>query len=327
MASKRPPPYRMRQSKPGPAHPFWTTSDVVGHMLTFFSLVQLVKFSHISRACQQHATTLIKGRITRYTNPFFTYTIARPPPLSLENSTLFTRFFQVLESTRSWIVGSVPLAAASVLSDPPCPDNLNIITSCSEVGNWLDFLVHESGFSTHDRYWSTGPYATSGHLGYKVTITATPAAHFGPLFFSAPNTDQLIAIAAYELITPVLLNVSEQQHLKAWRPTIHRHFILPNLPANPLYRTQPRFQGVTTLDDSTAAWTRPCGMSCPGVWRKARGLKGIAHIKWGGLDDLGDFTDPALVDLGRSRFTFRFGIMCDNPRCVHSDSYIPVQDA
>jgi hypothetical protein len=163
-------------------------------------------------------------------------------------------------------------------------------------------------------------YTSQG--GFKVSITATPDAHFGPLFFSALNTDQLIAIAAYKLITPVLLNISEQQHLKGWRPERHRHFILGNPPANPLYCNAPRFGGVTTLDDSTANWNRPCGVSCPGVWRKAKGLEGFAHIKWGGLDDLGGFTDPALVALGKSRFTFRFGVICNNDRCIHSDSYI-----
>jgi hypothetical protein len=158
--------------------------------------------------------------------------------------------------------------------------------------------------------------------GYKVSITAALLSNIGALFFAAPNTDQLIAISAYHLITPVLVNVSEQQHLIGWRPADHRHSMLDDEPPNALYRDQPRFKGATTLDGTMAGWRRPCGGSCPSIWRAAEGLRGFAQIKWGGLDDLGDSTDPTLDVIGHSRLTFRFGTECNNVLCSNSDKYV-----
>ncbi|KAJ7893219.1 hypothetical protein B0H13DRAFT_1886467 [Mycena leptocephala] len=330
MFHKMPPPRRSSRLKPLP-HPFWTTADVVSYMLQFLSLINLVEFSHIDRRCQLYAKTHIKGRITRYTSPFFTKNVAIHPSIST-TSTMFTQFFQTLDETRSWVVGSVALAAASVLSDPPCPTNLNVITHCCQLGNWLRFLLVECGFRVVKREWSSGPYASAGllrfefkHLRvktYSVVITMTRDRSLGALFFASPNTDQLVAIASYELITPVLENVSEQQHLKGWRSAVHRDPGLPAVPQHPAYRDVPRFPGVTTLDTSTSSWTRPCRWSCPGIWRYACGLDGFAHIKWGGLDDLDDYTDPTLLDLGRGRMTFRFGVRCENTLCKNSPNLL-----
>ncbi|KAJ7831810.1 hypothetical protein B0H13DRAFT_2371262 [Mycena leptocephala] len=318
-------------------HPFWSTADVVLYMLQFLSLVNLVKFSHTDKLCQLYAKTLIKGRITRYTSPFFTKNVALHPSVS-RAPTMFTRFFQTLEDTRSWVVGSVALAAASVLSDAPCPTNLNVITHERQLGTWVRFMVGESGFHVGKRGWSSGPYVAAGGLvfeftharirTYSVVISTTRDRSLGEMFFASPNTDQLVAIAAYELITPVLYNVSEQQHLKGWRSNIHRGPSLPIIPVHPAYRDTPRFPGVTTLDADTSSWSHPCGWSCPGVWRSACGLDGIAHIKWGGLDDLDEYTDPTLLELGRGRMTFRFGVRCENPLCNKSPKYVePLVDS
>ncbi|KAJ7880942.1 hypothetical protein B0H13DRAFT_1891525 [Mycena leptocephala] len=289
--------------------------------VAFLSLIGLVQFSHIDRRCQIYAKTLIRGRITRYVSPFFTKNIALVPSAA-QKATMLSQFFQVLESTRSWVVGSVALAAASVLSDPPCPTNLNVIVTFRQFGPWVLFLVAECGFHI-------SPYAAAGLLvfefthpritSYTVVISAAREQSFGDLFFASPNTDQLVAIAAYELITPVLTNVSEQCHLKGWCPGVHRDSALPSVAVHPAYRNVPRFPGVTTLDDSTSSWGRPCGWSCPGVWRDAYGLDGFAHIKWGGmdgLDDLDEDTDPTLLHLGRGRLTFRFGAFAHLYRAV-----------
>ncbi|KAJ7811367.1 hypothetical protein B0H13DRAFT_1926751 [Mycena leptocephala] len=283
---------------------FWDTADVVLYLLQYLNLLQLVNLSHVDKRFQVYVKEYLKGRITRYTSPFFTRTIA-PIPRTRKNMT-FVRFFQVLEDTKSWIVGSIPLAAASVLSDPVCPTNLNIITHDGYMDAWIDFMLAESKFVLTDRSWSSGPYSTTAKMFYKfahplirnyvVTITTSRAPNLGGVFFAGPNTDQLVAIAAYELITPVLMNVSEQQHLMCWRPEKHRYYMLSTPRSQPT-RITPRFEGATTLDKSTASWQRPCGLSCPGAWRSVRGLKGFAHLKWGGLDDMDNVTDPALLDI------------------------------
>lgn len=175
MFSKLPSRPRSSRHKRVP-HAFWSTADVVLYMLQFLSLIELIGFSHIDRACLIYAKTLLKGRISRYSSPFFTKNTPPNPAISRE-PTLFVRFFQTLEETRSWIVSSVALAAASVLSDAPCPTNLNIITHCRQLGAWFRFLVGESGFAVRTRGWSSGAYAVAGglvfefqHPGIKVSI-------------------------------------------------------------------------------------------------------------------------------------------------------------
>ncbi|KAJ6512264.1 hypothetical protein C8R47DRAFT_1064861 [Mycena vitilis] len=324
---------RTRSSSRKP-HTFWLTGDLVLYMMRFLSLITLIHWSHVDSRSLAFVKKYLKGRVLRYTTPFFTK-IPRSldPPTS--NPILFRRFFQTLEVAKSWIVGSVALAAMSVLSDPGCPANINIITQARQLGTWRNFLVRQSGFGIVCRGWSNGPYAMTGGLvfefrhpnieHYSVIITTALSSTVGSLFFSAPSTELLVAIAPYELITPVLMNVSEQQHIQCFRRNMHwdgNSLVVPPIREVNVLRHLPRFNGVTTVDASTAAWTRPCGLSCPGVWRYAQGLDGVAHIKWGGMDDLDEFDDPALVAIGRSRLTYRFGVMCRNSRCKKSPLYM-----
>lgn len=148
-----------------------------------------------------------------------------------------------------------------------------------------------------------------------ITITTTLRRTLGPLFFASPNTDQQIGIAAYEVITPFLRAVAVQEHLKGFRSYGRRLRALPLPPASGLNRMASRFPGAVIVHDSTSLWTLPCGNICPGAWRRARGLEGFAHIKWGGMDGLDDYTDPALEEIGQSRLLFRSGTRCANPYC------------
>ncbi|KAJ7612373.1 hypothetical protein DFH06DRAFT_1345114 [Mycena polygramma] len=315
-------------------HPFWDTRDVVLYMLRFLGLAHIVLFSHIDGRCKAYATMYLKGRITRYLSPFFTRSRYNGPPCSLRLINL-VRFFAVLEETKSWIVGSVPLAVASTLSDVPFPSNLNIITYALRYPVWRDFFIFQARFRILERYWSTGPYASAGRLvvvfahpeilNYTISITMSAASNLGKLFFASPNTDQLIAISSHALMTPVLANVSLQQHIMGWRAGVRRHPLMEPDPedSSTHYREVPRFPGATTLDASTASWLRPCGPSCPGTPRITYGLTDFAHIKWGGLDDRDVGLDYNLGRIGQSRLSFRFGVRCDNQFCTESDSYVP----
>ncbi|KAJ7177872.1 hypothetical protein C8R46DRAFT_1212610 [Mycena filopes] len=309
-------------ASPSP-HSFWSSADLVLYLLRFMSLIQVLDFGHIDAACGHLAKRYLKGRITRYTFPFFTKRISSHA--SDHTHLMLKRLFHVLEDTGSWIVGSVALAAASVLSDMPHPDNLNIITLQGELKVWLQFLVVECGFFVRGRYWSTGPYATAGRLAFafkhplisgSVSVTTAAGSHLGSLFLAAPNTDQLIAISAYQLITPLLHNTSEHRHIVGWRKSSHARLGI-QLPAG-YDRISPAHPTATTLDLTTETWTRPCGLTCPGVWRRARGLKGWARVGWGGMDGLDWNEDAALVAIGESRLVFRFGVVCLNPTCPNT---------
>ncbi|KAJ6489225.1 hypothetical protein C8R47DRAFT_1071589 [Mycena vitilis] len=213
-------------------HAFWDTGDVVLYMLRFFGLAHILLFSHIDGRCRAYATMYIKGRVLRYISPFFTRSHYNGPAVHMRSLNL-DRFLAVLEETKSWIVGSVPLAVASTLSDVPVPSNLNIITYGLRYPVWRDFFVFQARFRVLNRYWSTGPYAASGRqvvvfahpqiLNFTISITTSNVSNLGALFFASPNTDQLVAISSHALMTPVLANVSRQQHIKGWRPDARRH--------------------------------------------------------------------------------------------------------
>ncbi|KAJ7098749.1 hypothetical protein B0H15DRAFT_945259 [Mycena belliarum] len=298
---------------------FWTCPDLVFQMLRFMSFVDLVKYSELNRTAQRLFKIYIHGRIARYTSPFFTAGAVRNGRI--------VRLFQVLEQTSSWVVGSVPLAVVSVLSDVPQPGNLNIITLEKHAYRWLRFFIEECGFGLDADVWASGAYAAAGFRyitfvhpskrGQQVTVTTSEDTHLGSLFFAAPNTDQQIAIAAHQIISPYPTTVSDQAHLAGLRPAEIQHPALPKI-VHSTYRETARFPGATTLSRSTVDLGRPCGKLCPGVWRSARGLKGVGRVMWGGADGMDWDIDLMLVKVGHSRLKFRLGVKCENPLCKTS---------
>ncbi|KAJ7623956.1 hypothetical protein DFH06DRAFT_1340282 [Mycena polygramma] len=307
-----------------------------------------VELSHVNKQCQTYAKSYLRGRVARYTSPFFTTTIAPMPLVNTESPRMFKLFFEVMLRTKSWIVGSVALAVASVLSDPSCPLNLNIITSRTRLKDWLYFL-RKSGFIVYSMSWSSGAYADAGRVRvtmchpliqascarlhpdptlmqltvqpYNVYITTAASEDLGALFFAGHNTDQWVAIGAHEIITPVLENVSEQRHLQGWRPASLGLSLLTPQSIRPTYREEPTFPGATTLDPTTEHWGRPCGLSCPSLRRTVKGLPGFAHIKWGGMDGKDEATDLALRIIGETERVYRTGSVCINARCRRSPCY------
>ncbi|KAJ6604853.1 hypothetical protein DFH09DRAFT_1301002 [Mycena vulgaris] len=283
------------------------------------TLKDLIQFALIDRHSERCAKAYLKGRITRYTSPFFT-SIRRP-----DSTLTMKRFFQSLEVTSSWIVGSVLLAVVSLLSDVPQPHNLNIITLHRHLGKWMVFMLDGCGFTVRWDGLSTGAYAGEGwkfvkfhHAlipGFHVTVTTAAGSHLGGLFFAAPNTYQQIAIAAYHVITPYLDAVSAQHHLAGLKPSSRQHPSVPKDITHRTYRSLARFRGATSLSMTTERWTRPCGSVCPGVWRIAFGLHDFAVVTWGGVDGLDEYIDEMLAQLGKSRLQFRLGVKCANKKC------------
>ncbi|KAJ7033484.1 hypothetical protein C8F04DRAFT_1184176 [Mycena alexandri] len=306
-------PRRSTRTRTRLPHAFWSFGDVVLYMLQYFTLVQVAHFGAIDKQSNEYAKTYMRGRITRYISPF----LPAPSPSGAspcDKPLLLRRFFQAMDITKSWVVGSIALAIASFLSDPAPPNNLNLITSRRKIGIWIQFMLNEGHFQLRHRQWSSGPYADAGRLvlifthpaikKLYITITATAAPNLGALFFATPNTDGLIAIAPHSIITPVPENVCEQRHLRGWRRDVRT---LEPVNDDATHRSRARFPGATSLDFSTASWNRPCGSSCPGVWHDTHALQGWAQFSWGGVDGLDWKPDSALTLIGRSRLRYRYG--------------------
>ncbi|KAJ7090429.1 hypothetical protein B0H15DRAFT_948920 [Mycena belliarum] len=311
-----------KQLPPKP-HQYWAVNDVVLYMFKFLALVDLLPLTHLNHHLRARTMSYLRGRVTRYTAPFF----LQPTDLlhTPTQNTQLTNFFDVLDDTASWIVGSVALAVASTLSDPPRPDNLNIIALQRRAGCWYSFMIDCAGFVPVYSGQASGAYARTGSIfstfqhplvpAMSVTITFTPRRHLGFLFFASPNTDQLVAISASEIITPYLDAVSAQAHILGWRPTMRVVTQYP-ITLHPTYRVTTAFPGAIDLHNSTKEWTRPCGSICPGKRRYATRLEGISHIQWVTDETARERPeDLTLHIMGRSKMWFRTGISCRNATC------------
>ncbi|KAJ7079404.1 hypothetical protein B0H15DRAFT_954040 [Mycena belliarum] len=285
----------------------WRNDDLLLACLRYLDFLDLMAFSYTAREFATFVKGILRSRIRRYTRPFF------PSTDSLH------LFFLALEATQSWIVGSVALAAVSVLSDVPVPNNLNIISTCHQVKQWVTFLVDVCHFEERQRVMCRGAYAHVGSIyavfvhparqELSITLTTSSSSSTAILFLAAPNTNQQIAISAHRIITPYVELMAAQQALKGWRPRQQAAGYIVNIIGHGTYHETTPFPGAVRLLESEAERGRRCGWACPAIHRNARGLVGIGHWNWGGMDgkDLGD--DRALTEMGVSGVTFHLGRM------------------
>ncbi|KAJ7076576.1 hypothetical protein B0H15DRAFT_955342 [Mycena belliarum] len=269
---------------------------------------------------------ILKGRVTRYSIPFFD----RGPELRYDTQDDLDRFFITLRTTRSWIVGSVALSVASVLSDPPGRSNMNVLSPYGQLQEWHHFLVGICGFVVVSESKCEGAYLNEGgkffvfrhpdRQSLHVTITTSARPHILQLFFAAPNTIQQVAVGAHHIVMPFPVMTSNQEGVRGWRPTDGAHPAVV-VEGHESYKVASPLPGAVVLHESTANWTRACGEACPAVDRWAHGLKGIGSCSWGGMDGVDAHVDANLRALGHSRLSFRTGAFCLNEYCVFSGKY------
>ncbi|KAJ7075977.1 hypothetical protein C8R43DRAFT_1143717 [Mycena crocata] len=291
---------------------FWAINELLSQAVQYLNFIDLISFSQINNDSHAFGKALLHRRITRYTSPFFHI------PGNV------TTLFQVLDRTASWIVGSVSLAVVSVRSDPPIPNNLNIITSYLHLGTWTTFL-ESLGFLRITYRKCRGVYTNVGgyfsrfehpkNEGMVITITTSAAKHISRLFFSAPHTVQQVAIGAYDIISPHVEMMANQEGLKGWSPWVALPTTVPYIRSEGTYKPASPFPGMVTLHNNTDDWKRPCGLACPARTRNAHGLRGIGHWKWGGMDGLDWNPDPSLEAMRLGRVGFRIGTECFNEFC------------
>ncbi|KAJ6604141.1 hypothetical protein DFH09DRAFT_1067899 [Mycena vulgaris] len=291
----------LRNTRAAAEHRFWATEDVVLYTLRYLALLDLMRFCQTTESLTSIGKTLLKGRITRFTSPFFD---------ASAHSQELDQFFGALQRSKSWIVGSVSLAVASVLSDPPLRDNLNIIAPYHYETEWIEFMVRVCGFVMVSKVNCHGAYANEGksilrfehaeRSGLSVTVTTSVTRDVLNLFFSAPTTPQQVAIAAHHVITPYPDMTSRQEGLKGWKPNLT---LAPDIyvEIDETYKTQSPFPASVVLHDSTEHWDRPCEEACPAIKRSMFGLNRFGTWSWGGIDGVDAHQDHNLRILGKSR--------------------------
>ncbi|KAJ7119798.1 hypothetical protein C8R44DRAFT_878188 [Mycena epipterygia] len=262
--------------EPVPWDSFRSNYDVLERMIPYLPLLSLVSFGQVDRLSQSMVKFRFNVRARHYTVPFF--------PTTDDHAT----FFETLDRLQSWVVGSVPLAVLSVLSDPPVPDNLNLITSGRALRIWIENMSR-MGFNVDSYEPCAGIYGSVGHSfvilkhsklpDRRITLTSSTSTTIFRLFFAAPNTNHMVAMSGRELITPYAEMSSEQVATQGWSQQGWKQI----QPSTPFIDSLPKlspFPDAVELLRSTEYWYEPCGLACPGILRPATGLVGIAHWQW-----------------------------------------------
>ncbi|KAJ7086505.1 hypothetical protein C8R44DRAFT_893570 [Mycena epipterygia] len=298
------------------------------YTLTYLCLVDLMKYCHLSPRSRADVHSLLRGRILRYTRPFFVSDLDH------------TVFFNALEDRRAWVVGSVVLAILSLLSDPAVPDNLNVNTSGVTENCWVNTMVSVLKYDMVDYGCCKGNYLETGRTfmrfvhckipGRSITITTSRKLEIFDLFFRQPSTLMMNALSAQELVSIYVRMTSSQEGTFAWNEVPHRCIpigpvVVPGTPRRPV-RAAPvsPFPDTVTLHPSTRLWPVACGTACPAIPRFARGLKGIGHWQWGGFDGLDWETDKNVQALSKADFKWRTGDRCMNGNCPRNSYASPI---
>ncbi|KAJ7507784.1 hypothetical protein B0H11DRAFT_2218607 [Mycena galericulata] len=309
---------------------FWNTDDIVMYTLRYLCLLDLVSLSQCNRRLHAIRKAMLRGRVSRYVTPFFKPIEHHLPGIPQEVPEFHT-FFNMLLWTRSWIVGSISLAVAIVLSDPVVPHNLNVITSHVYRQEWMDFF-EEHGFSVAFDRRARGAYAHEGGRVLRfdhpdrpkkvITLTTSTATHIFKLFLSAPITSQQVALGTHHLITPYPVTISNQEAVQGWCPSMGNHPGVYTFVDHRTYLEYTAFPDAVTFHSSTESWTRPCGEVCAAVWRDTYRRKNIAQWSWGGVDGADQHTDLNYAGIGRAHLQFRLGVGCRNSKCKLSPTYV-----
>ncbi|RDB16873.1 hypothetical protein Hypma_002447 [Hypsizygus marmoreus] len=299
-------------------------------VLELCSWSDLMTMSHASRLGREQVLLLIRSRIARF--------LGRIVP-----QYAFTDFFTTLAVSKAAIYGSIPWAVFTVdvdLGARVIPRDLNIVIPNGLFQIWLEFF-NSIGFKNictldplplHLHGVATMGYRMWKNNRLTITITESCTSKILPVILSSPVTTHM--------------NVITSSHLFCFYPglTAQRRAVAGFMEAltsissdlfkrSVLYSLSPRY------------FSAQCGLACPGLWRRTRGLPGVGVIKWdkssldlppvhdgvairngtasikGSGSTAGTTDGKALMiwdaysEFANSRFKWRTGVFCLNPRC------------
>ncbi|KAJ7276038.1 hypothetical protein C8J57DRAFT_1505341 [Mycena rebaudengoi] len=250
----------------------------------------------------ENAVELLRRRIRRYTPPFF------PDELS------WMRFFHTLESTLSWIDGSVPTAALSLACNPDVPDNMNVLTTSKMEEIWGRLMLLGLGFQLEfsvrvsslwelvgERYMS---FTHPAIPNKSITFTTSSGPDICLLFLAGRHTAQLNAITPYEVVT-FYVHMTAEQRAMSMLPTTR--ILTPN-----------PFPEDLRLSRTTEDWKAACGTAYPALWHSTKGLRGVGCWSWNGVDNWGSaHMDPVLQEMGDANIIWHTGWLCKNRYCPY----------
>ncbi|KAJ6498665.1 hypothetical protein DFH09DRAFT_1336578 [Mycena vulgaris] len=233
--------------------------------------------------------------------------------------------YDILEVSRSAMAGSVISSVVTAPYRHPhnkwSPTSLNVFLPRGFMLMWTEFF-DALGFPVHpaDRDAPT----VDGENGVDSKFKHAAVAHV--IYNAMPGfTIQLTESIDVSVLTPLvagtntwgacLATVSDiyvvYKDLVARKRSVEGWFPTPVKKAVVLGR-----RGIRN-SFSTASWERPCGLSCPVLWREIRGLKGVGIFRWGGpKNQYADGVSTVGIPCTDTDVKWRLGDTCTNRNCL-----------
>ncbi|KAJ3817732.1 hypothetical protein F5880DRAFT_1511539, partial [Lentinula raphanica] len=267
---------------------------------TIFENAGVLSLFALGATCSTMRTwvhTYYRSRITRLLCKVF------PVPRHQE-------FFNVLHAHHSRIGGSFAYAIVDS-SSVFIPDNINILSPAGQGDSFRDVLLSKWGCTLESSGPTRDPVSpdvfapTTIHMktaeGFKLTITESDDLSLMSLMLTGYTTAECVLVGGhtFTLLYPSLVEHGEVLRL----PSVERA-----IPERALDTVAARFK----LLDSTEHLGRPCGESCPNIWRRSLGMRGSATLYWGGFKAGKD------TRLKSGSFEWKIAHRCRNPLCKWS---------
>ncbi|KAJ3832121.1 hypothetical protein F5878DRAFT_666856 [Lentinula raphanica] len=268
--------------------------------LTFFENTGVLTLFALGATCSTMRTwvqAFYRGRVTRLLSNVF------PVPRHIE-------FFDVLHSHHSRIGGSFAYAVVDP-SSVFIPNNINILSPFGKGDSFCDILLDRWGCTlvtdgptrepVSSDFFEPRTIYMKTPQGYSITITESDDFSLMSLMLTGYTTAECVLLGGhtFTLLYPSLVENREVLRL----PSVERA-----IPEQVLDCVSTRFN----LLDSTQHLGRPCGESCPNIWRRSLGMKGSATLYWGGFKNGRDSR------LKSGSYEWKIAHTCRNPLCKWS---------
>ncbi|KAF8055152.1 hypothetical protein FPV67DRAFT_1459170 [Lyophyllum atratum] len=291
----------------GPGFAVYRIDDLMFHIMSFCTMASLVAISHADRDGRDRLRQIIRIRMKVLLVP------AIPVAASQEV------FFRRLQISRAAIYGSIPFFLYNPLLDiSEFPSNdVTIIIPKGYRQYWVRTLreigfvvtrqkdVHASGrcfpgASSAVRYWRA-----SNDISFLIIESLT--------------TNIIATLCGSTLITSQM-NMLTASRLYCLYPKLAAERVTANgYTTAHTVDIQEVIKLGYTYHHNTSDWDKPCGTACGAVWRRAKNLKGIGTLSWGGysgsMDIGGRMTDCLADGVEGTRIKWKIGSGCSNKNC------------
>lgn len=198
---------------------------------------------------------------------------------------------------------TLPLVCASTYCWFP-PKDLNIVVPSGAGSNVADFLLdigYEPTAALMNRKWrkTTAKYTALRHLKNQTAIT-----------ISESMTESIFTVL-FSAATTATMNLVTDTQIVCFYP----HLTMNRRSAGGYHKPTTRdvishFLKGWNLTKRTEMYCRPCGVECPSLERRVRGLRGITLVNWKrGIDN----EDPDCIQ--NMAYSWSMGYHCMNMEC------------